>query len=136
MPWIAPTMAAPNFFTLGPPILNSHLPAELYPTFLLNPQTAGDSSPAILHTQSAECGNFSTCISYAGPILQSTQQPDAAQVSTDLTPETWATEQVNDTDRKFLLSGVRDGFHLLPINVTITDTCFYKEQSICSKIWR
>ena len=42
------------------------------------------------------------------------QQPKAANVSTDLIFETWATELSHDPDMEFILDGVQHGFHLLP----------------------
>ena len=41
------------------------------------------------------------------------QQPKAAQVSTDLIFETWATELSHDPDMDFILNGVQHGFQLL-----------------------
>ncbi|KAJ7394558.1 amiloride-sensitive sodium channel [Desmophyllum pertusum] len=123
-------MAAPTVITLEPPILNSHSPAELSLTANLIPQPAGDSSPDSLHTPTEECGNISTDMSHAGPIFQCTQQPDAAQVSTDLIFETWATELVNDSDKEFILSGVRESFHLLPVDVTVIPAFTKNNQSV------
>ena len=45
-------------------------------------------------------------------------------------------ELVNDSDRTFLLSGFRDGFHLLPMDVTITPTFTKNNPSVlrpCAK---
>ena len=69
-------------------------------------------------------------MSYVGPYLQPTQQPDAAQVSTDLIFETWATELQNDLDKEFILSGVREGFHLLPVDHTVTPAFTRNNQSV------
>ena len=42
-----------------------------------------------------------------------TQQPDAACVSTDLKFDKWVKELVNDSDRDFILTGIREGFDLI-----------------------
>ena len=44
------------------------------------------------------------------------QQPKAAQVSTDLIFETWATELSHDSDMDFILNGIQHGFQLLAVD--------------------
>ena len=120
-------------YPLHPRTANTELtlPCRTTSDICFEPTTAaGGSSNDTLHTQTAECDKTSTCMSYAGPYLQPTQLPDAAQVSTDLILETWATELQNDLDKEFILSGDREGFHLLPGDTTVTPAFTKNNQSV------
>lgn len=111
-------MEASNPLYTAPPSLNSHSPAELSPNSSVEPH-AGDSSTASslageypnIGLGAAEC--VTTCNQSAGPSCIDVQQPDAACISTDLKFDIWANELINDSDRDFILTGIREGFDLI-----------------------
>lgn len=86
---------------------------------------AGDSSTASatagvcpdINLGTAECDI--TCSQSAGPLCFDAQQPEAAFISTDLKYEIWAQELVNDPDKDFILTGVQEGFDLIPRDATV-----------------
>lgn len=116
-------MAAPVDRHSRPPILNPHSAAEISPNFSLADDPAGVISSTSLHAGTntpftthppAECGD--SFFIDAGPVSESMQQPKAAQVSTDLIFETWATELSHDPDMDFILNGIQHGFQLLAVD--------------------
>ena len=120
-------MAAPVCYCSRPPILNPHSTAELPPNSILTTELAGDVSTTLLNAGTnpvlrtplpAECGESLPI--HAGPFSEFKQQPQAAQVSTDLVFETWATELTNDPDLEFILDGVKNGFQLLSPDLMVS----------------
>ncbi|PFX19998.1 hypothetical protein AWC38_SpisGene15571 [Stylophora pistillata] len=104
-----------------PPIVNPHSSAEISLNFTLTEELSGDISSISLHAGNippftthhpAECGE--SPLINAGPLSESMQQPKAAQVSTDLIFETWASELLHGPEIEFIQDSVQHGFHLLP----------------------
>ena len=115
-------MVAPVGRHSGPPILNPHSTAEISPNSSLADDLAGVISSTSIHAGTntpfthplAECGD--SLFIDAGPVSESMQQPKAAQVSTDLIFESWATELSHDPDMDFILNGIQHGFQLLAVD--------------------
>ena len=98
-------METPIPLNTQPPSLNSHSPAELFPNDYCSVEPlAGDSSTASatagvcpdINLGTAECDI--TCSQSAGPLCF---------------------ELVNDPDKDFILTGVQEGFDLIPRNATV-----------------
>ena len=95
-------------------ILSPYSTADLPPSGILTTELAGvvtitllnvGTDPILRTPLPAEYGKSLPI--HAGPFSEFKQQPQAAEVSTDLVFETWATELKNDPDMDFILDGVK-----------------------------
>ena len=128
-------MEASTPFLATPPSLNAHSLAELFSNSPVEPH-AGDSSTASsfageyphLDLETAEC--VTTCNQLAGPSCIDMQQPNAACISTDLKFDIWADKLANDSDRDFILTGIREGFDLIPRDANLLPV-FAKNNKSC-----
>ena len=104
------------------PIINPHSTAKISPNCTLTEDLAGDVSLTSIHAgsnppfathHSEECGESLRI--EAGHLPESMQRPRVAIFYTNVIFEIWATKLSYDPDRKFILNGVQQSFHLLPL---------------------